>query len=104
MKNSKLLLWGSLHSLAVSAYVFFVALFMRNVENIFPDADDNFLAPLFIILLFVLSALVTGGLVLAKPIMLYLDGNKKESVKLLFFTGLALFVYLLIIFLLLMLR
>lgn len=104
MKNSKLLIRGAIHSLLVAVYVFLVAIFMINVSSIFPKAEDNFLAPLFMILLFVLSAFVTGSLVLAKPIMLYLDGHKKDSIKLLFFTGLALFGYLLVVFLFLMLR
>lgn len=104
MKNSKLFSWALIHSLGVVVYVVLLSLFMRNIDNIFSGSDDNFLAPLFMILLFVSSALVTGSLVLAKPIMLYLDGQKKDGVKLLFFTGASLFIYLILVFGLLMIR
>lgn len=96
MKNSTLFFRGFLHALGVSAYVFFVALFMKYGERIFPDVDNDLLAPLVFILLFVFSALVTGSLVLAKPIMLYLDGKKKEGLKLFIFTGLNLLLCLLV--------
>jgi hypothetical protein len=43
--------------------------------------------------------LVTGGLILGRPIMLYLDGQKKEGVKLLFYTGASLFILLILAFL-----
>ena len=95
MKNSTLFLRGLMHALGVSAYVFSIALFMKYGERLFPEVDNNLLAPLVFILLFVLSALITGGLVLAKPIMLYMDGKKKEGFKLLLFTGLSLFLCLL---------
>ena len=39
------------------------------------------------LMLFVFSALLTGYLVLGKPIMMYVDGQKKEAVRLLFYTG-----------------
>lgn len=96
MKNSTLFLRGFLHALGVSAYVFSIALFMKYGERFFPEVDNNLLAPLVFILLFVFSALVTGSLVLAKPIMLYMDGKKKEGFRLFLFTGLNLFLCLLV--------
>jgi hypothetical protein len=49
-------------------------------------------------MLFVFSALVTGGLVLGRPLLLYIDGQKKEGVKLLLFTGLGLFLFTILTF------
>jgi hypothetical protein len=46
--------------------------------------------------MFVFSALVTGYLVLGKPIMMYMDGQKKEALRLLFYTGAFLFILMLI--------
>lgn len=37
-------------------------------------------------MLFVISATIMGFLVLGKPLMMYLDGFKKEALKLFYFT------------------
>jgi hypothetical protein len=96
MKNSKLIIRAILNSLGVTIYVFLVSQVMNNGEKIFGAVDNKNIAPIVFLLLFIFSALVTGGLVLGKPIMLYFDGLKKESVKLLFYTGASLFVLLLL--------
>lgn len=46
----------------------------------------NFFIPIFMLLLLVLSVAVMGVLIFGKPLMLYLDGAKKEGVKLLLYT------------------
>ena len=97
MKDAKLIKLAILNSLGVLIYVFLVSLFMNNAEKIFGAKDNEFLAPVIFILLFVLSALTTGFLILGKPLMLYLDGAKKEAVKLLFYTGSSIFVILIIL-------
>ena len=97
MKNSKLRIIAILDSLGVAAYVFLVSLIMNYGSKIFGEKDSA-ITPVAVLLLFVLSALVTSGLVLGRPIMLYLDGQKKEGVKLLFYTGLSLFVLLMLVF------
>lgn len=98
MKNYKLIKWGIVHALGVLAYIVLLALFMNNANNWFGEDDRGILAPIAMLLLFILSALVTSSLVLAKPIMLYIDGKKKEAIKLLFFTGFSIFVLVLIVF------
>jgi hypothetical protein len=80
--NSKLVLRSLYNSLGAAAYIAAVAVFISNAEKFFGNKPDTFLAPLAMLLLFVLSAAVVGGLVLGKPILLYLDGEKKASVKL----------------------
>lgn len=99
MKNSKLIITAILNSLGVAVYVFLVSLIMNNGEKIFGSMANKTIAPVAFLLLFVFSALVTGGLILAKPIMFYLDGQKKEGVKLLFYTGVSLLVLLVLAFL-----
>lgn len=98
MKNSTLVKRGFIHSFGVFAYIFLVASFMNQASTWFGEDDQGIITPIAVILLFVFSALVTSGLVLGKPIMLYLDGLKKEAVKLLLFTGLGLFVFMALVF------
>jgi len=102
MTNSSLFKRGMLHAFAVLVYVFLLVFFISNISKWFGANDQGIIAPIAALMLFVLSALVTGGLVLAKPIMLYIDKQKKEALKLLFFTGLGIFILLIVIFLILL--
>ena len=96
MEKNKLIKRAALNSLGVVVYVFLVSLVLNNGERIFGAEDNELISPVIFLLLFVFSALLTSGLILGKPILLYLDGQKKEGVKLLMITGACLFVYLLI--------
>lgn len=83
-----------LSSLGIAVYIFLVSLIMSNGEKIL----DKMTGPIATGLI-VFSALVTGGLILGRPIILYLDGQKKEGLKLLFYTGASLLILLVLIFL-----
>lgn len=96
MKNKKLCKLAVLNSAGVAAYIFLVAIFINNASKIFGPVDNKLISPVVFLLLFVFSALLTGFLILGKPVMMYLDGQKKEGVKLLLMTGACLFVFLLI--------
>jgi len=74
--------WQSsmVNALATTVYVFLVVLIMSNANKIFGQMN-GYLGPLAFLLLFVLSAAVTGSLVLGRPIALYWEGKKKEAVK-----------------------
>jgi len=96
MKNSKLINRGILDSLGAVVYIFLVSFALNNAEKLLGPVDNKLLAPVIFLLTFIFSALLTGFLILGKPLMLYLDGAKKESLKLLFYTGLSLFVLLLL--------
>ncbi len=98
MKNSILTRWGATHAFGVLVYVILLTSFMNKANDWFGSNDKGIVTPVAALMLFVLSALVTGGLVLGKPLMLYLDGQKKEGVKLLVFTGISLFVYTVLVF------
>lgn len=97
-ENKKLISLSVLNSLGVLVYVSLVVLFMRNAKNIFGE-NDNFLTGVMVLLLFILSALVTGFLVLGRPAMLYFDGKKKEGVTLLIYTTISLAVILVLVIL-----
>lgn len=85
MKNQKLPTFAFIHAAGVLIYVTLIAVFFRNANKLF-GKEDTFATPIAMLMLFVVSATITGSLVLGKPIMLYLDGAKKEAVKMLFYT------------------
>lgn len=97
MKKSEYILKSLPHAFGVLAYTTGVAWLLFNAGNIFGNKPDNFLAPLLMLLLFVVSAATTGLLVLGKPIHLYLSGLKKEAFIFLFATLLWLIFFVLIV-------
>ncbi len=68
---------------ALSAFAYIVSLvsFVNFIANssFFPK-KDNILMPMAMLSMLVLSAAVMGFLFLSEPLMLYLDGKKKEAV------------------------
>ncbi|MFA5644556.1 MAG: hypothetical protein WC928_03465 [Patescibacteria group bacterium] len=98
MTNQKLIKRGLLNALGVLAYIFLLSIFMNQANTWFGKQDHDIITPVAVLLLFLFSALVTGGLVLGQPIILYLDGQKKESLKLLWYTGISIFVFMLLTF------
>lgn len=89
MNNSKLMIQAALSSVGVFVYVSGVAWILVNGERIFGKMQTP-VGPVAFLLLLVLSATITGSLVLGRPIYLYLEGMKKEAVRLFFFTLAAL--------------
>jgi hypothetical protein len=85
MKNFKLIINGLINSLGVLIYVSAVSWLLFSGEKIFGKAS-SFLMPAALLLLFVLSAAITGSLVLGKPALLYFENQKSEAIKLLFYT------------------
>lgn len=65
----------------LALYVAGVALFMGAASSMFGD-EKTFLIPMAMLLLFVLSAAVTGSLFLGYPLYLYFEGKKKEALRL----------------------
>lgn len=63
-------------------YTTAVAWLMFNGEAFFGKAE-NFWMPVALLLLFVLSATIVGLLMFAMPVWLYMEGQKKDAVKLL---------------------
>ena len=85
MKKSQYIFKSFINALGVLAYISGVALIMFNMEHAF-DNEPSFLVPVLMLLLFVTSAAITGSLVLGKPVMLYLDNQKKEALVFLVYT------------------
>ncbi len=82
---SKLIQRSLLNALGTITYVSVVVTVMRNGEKIFQNINQS-LAPIAFLTLFVLSAAVTGGLVLGKPVMLYLNNQKSDAIKMFIYT------------------
>ncbi len=88
-----------INALGTVVYVLIVSLFMKNAEQIFGEMEETIVGPMIFLLLFVISASITGGLILGKPLMLYLDKQKKEAIRL-FVCTLTWLILFIIIFLL----
>ena len=88
---------GFVNALLVVIYIFGVVNLMNYLANF---EDNESLMPVMFLTLFVTSAAITGSLVLGKPVLLYLNGQKKEAVTLLTYTlvsMVALFILLFVI-------
>lgn len=103
MKKSEYFTKSLISAVGTFLYVAAVAWLGFNNQAIF-GKTNNFLMPLFILLLFVISASVTGLLVLGRPIQLYLNGFKKEALVLLFSTLAWLILFLIGVVIVLLLR
>lgn len=68
---------------AISAimYIFLVATVMNGLMRYAPK-EDGVWAPVLALSMFTLSAAVMGYIFVLQPIQLYLDGKKKEGVRL----------------------
>lgn len=97
MTKQKIIAHAFLQSAGTFIYVAAVACLLFNGEKFF-GKFTGFGGPLAMLLLFVLSAAITGSLVLGQPIHLYLSGTKKEAIQLLCATLAFLFLLTLIAF------
>ena len=95
----KLIRQSFLLALGEGTYITLVAILMFTVEKLFGSKPDPaVIAPIALLLLFVISASISGALILGKPMMLYLDGQKKEAVQLFGLTLAWLVLFLIIAF------
>jgi hypothetical protein len=82
---NKLIQRSFLNALGTAAYVTAVALIMFNGNKLF-GVKDTAVTPIAVLMLLVLSAGVTGSLVLGKPLLMFLNNQKSEAVKLFIYT------------------
>lgn len=78
-----------INALGAALYVIAVASFMFYAPKNFGPAQ-TVLVPIAILLLLVFSAALAGSLIFGRPVLWYLEGNKKGALSLLF-TTLAIF-------------
>lgn len=84
-------------SVGTAVYIILVVSFLFSLRSLAPK-EDILIIPIAMLLLFVSSAAITGFLVFGKPVMLYIDGKKKEAISLLGYTLGILFLITLIFF------
>ena len=89
---SKIIKRAFINAIATTAYIIIIALFMYYLQANSPEKTATVFIPIAMLLLFVFSAAFTGFLVFGKPIMLYLDGKKKEAISLVGYTLVILFI------------
>ena len=99
MIKPPILKFAALNAISTTLYIALVASLLFYAPHIFSkDTGNTVLIPIYFLLLFVLSASVTGSLVLGRPILWYLDGKKKEAVSLFVSTIGFLFLIMLAVF------
>lgn len=91
-----------LDALGTAVYIVLVASLIYSLSHSGFQAGNDLIVPIFMLLLFVFSAAFTGSLVFGRPVMLYLDGKKKEALTLVFWTLGILLVLTIIAFLVLL--
>ncbi|MBI2629421.1 hypothetical protein HYW74_05035 [Candidatus Pacearchaeota archaeon] len=94
---NKIIKRAFIDSAGTAAYIILVVSFIFSLRVLAPK-EDIVIIPIAMLLLFVTSAAITGFLVFGKPIMLYIDGKKREAVSLLSYTLGFLFAITLIVF------
>ena len=82
---NKLIKRSFLNTLGLITYIAVIATVLMNGEKVFGNVNPAF-APVAFLSLFVLSAALSASLVLGKPILMYLNGEKTEAIKLFFYT------------------
>ena len=82
---NKMIKRAILNSLGTAAYIILVVSLIFSMQT-FQEEPDNIVIPIAMLMLFVCSAAITAFLVFGKPVMLYLDGKKNESISLLLYT------------------
>ena len=83
-------------ALATAIYTSLVASLMIHADYLF-GKFHNVLGPIAFLMLFVFSAALTGGLVLGQPVLLYLDGKRKEAIRHFAWTMYYLFIILVVL-------
>lgn len=76
------------NALSASAYIVIIVSVMTFLSR-YSTNPDKFFAPVLFISMFTLSAAIMGYIFCGQPILLYLDGQKKQAVKLFLQTVLA---------------
>ena len=93
MLNSKIVKQSFLFSSIAVVYIALVSTIMNNAERIFGQQDKSVLAPIVFLLLLVISVAMMGTLIFGKPLMLYIDGKRREAVEMVICTIVCLMIY-----------
>ncbi len=89
-----------INALLTSLYIGLIASFLFYGPTFFDLAGkpDTVFAPIMMLMLFVFSAAITGALMLGRPMVWFLDGKRKEAIRLFFYTLVIFFIIMLVAF------
>lgn len=99
MEKGKILAYAFMNSFFTAVYIIAISFFMNYIGSYIEKSNDVF-GMISILMFFVISAAITGSLVLGRPILWYFSGKKKEGVYLIVFTLGILIIIAILIFLL----
>lgn len=71
-----------INAFSASAYIFIVVTVMTLVTQPLRDKPDIFLAPITVLFVLTLSVAVMAYLFFYQPLLLFIDGKKKEAIDL----------------------
>jgi hypothetical protein len=92
---------ATINAIAASAYILLGVIIMNVVTKPLKDKPDTFFAPVVFLSLLTLSVAVMAFLFFYQPIMLFIDGKRKEAVNF-FVKTVGIFAAITIVFLLLL--
>ncbi len=101
--KNEIIKWGIAAGFLECTYVFLVILVFNILSERGQQMENFITGGLFMLLLFVLSVLISGVLVLGRPVMLVLNKKVSEAVANFFVSLSTIFVIFLVIFLLIIL-
>lgn len=82
---NKLIQRSFLNVLGTAAYITLITQLMNQAQKLAIEDDKTF-APILFLMLFVFSATITGSLIMGKPLLMFLSGEKSEAIKLFLYT------------------
>jgi len=83
---AKLIQNAFINALGTIAYIVWLSWVFAILEKYNFNEPDGFFAPVLALTLFVVSAAITGRLVVGKPLLIYISGQKSDAVKLFAYT------------------
>ncbi len=90
MTTAKIIKHSLINSVAAAAYVTIIAQIIRNGQALFGTMNNAY-APIAFLLLFVVSAAVMALIIFGQPVIWYLEGFKKQGIRLAVYTVALLF-------------
>ena len=82
---TRIVKYATINSFLTALYVVLVALFISSLSSGF-DEVDSLIVPIAMLMLLVFSVAFVGSLIFGRPILWYIEGKKKDAVKLLICT------------------
>ena len=98
MLNTKILKQSLFFSSLAIFYIVIVSTVMQNASRFIGSDNDSMFAPIVFLLLLVISAATMGVLIFGKPVMLYIDGKKREAVQMVAYTISCLAIFTVLLF------